>query len=82
MKRAFGFFLRLFIAFMAAKLVLAQLDADTPGYLTLLTALLVANAYLFDFLEQHGQGGWRARQTRGNTSPGPEAEDHSVGSSS
>ncbi len=63
MKRAFGFFLRLFMAFVAAKLILGRLEADTPVFLLGLTLLLVANAYFFDFLEYCGPGGWR-RQAR------------------
>jgi hypothetical protein len=62
MKRVFGFFLRLFIAFVAAKLVLGHLRADTPKHLVALTLVLLANAYLFDLLYQWNQGLWRRLQ--------------------
>lgn len=59
MKRVFGFFLRLFIAFVAAKLLLGRLGVDTPAYLLGLALLLLANTYVFDFLEYYHQGAWR-----------------------
>ncbi len=59
MKRLFGFFLRLFIAFVAAKLLLGHLGLDTPKYLVGLALVLVANTYVFDFLEYYHRGSWR-----------------------
>jgi hypothetical protein len=75
MRRLFGFFLRFFIAFVAAKFILGHLGADAPVYLVGLTALLVANTYLFDFLEYYNQGVWR-RLKAGRKAPGKaETED-------
>lgn len=65
MQRVFGFFLRLFSAFVAAKLLLGHLGLDTPGYLLGLSLLLVANTYLFDLLEYRHPGvrrHWPARE--------------------
>jgi hypothetical protein len=59
MRLIFGFALRFFIAFVAAKLILGHLGADTPGYLVALTLVFVANTYLFDFLEYYHRGRWR-----------------------
>jgi hypothetical protein len=59
MKRVFGFFLRLLIAFVAAKLILGRLNLDTPKYLIGLALLLVLNTYVFDFLEYYHEGAWR-----------------------
>ncbi len=75
MKRVFGFFLRLFIAFVAAKLILGHLEAGTPGYLVGLTLLFVANTYFFDFLEYYHQGVWRRLKTRGKTSIPAKTDD-------
>ncbi len=71
MRRIFGFALRFFIAFLLAKLFLGHLGADTPGCLLGLTLLLVANTYLFDFLEYYQQGSWR-RSRPGPQGPGKE----------
>lgn len=72
MNLTFSFFLRLFIAFVAAKLILGHLEADTPAYLLGLTLLLVANTYLFDLLEYWHREGWR-RQARGGAAALKEA---------
>jgi hypothetical protein len=50
MNRLFSFFLKLFVCFLAAKFVVQALDLDSPAYLLSLTALLLINAYLFEFL--------------------------------
>jgi hypothetical protein len=71
MKRIFGFFLRLFLAFVAAKLLLGRLELDTPAYLLGLALLLVANTYVFDFLEYYHQGAWR-RLLGGGKAPAKE----------
>jgi hypothetical protein len=77
MKRVFGFFLRLFVAFVAAKLLLGHLGLDTPKYLMGLALVLVANTYVFDFLEYYHQGAWR-RLLAGSKAEGkPESEDAS-----
>jgi hypothetical protein len=59
MQRVFGFFLRLFFAFVAAKLILGHLGSDTPRHLVLLALALLANTYLFDLLYYLNQGMWR-----------------------
>ncbi|MFP3868349.1 MAG: hypothetical protein ACLFUU_09330 [Desulfobacteraceae bacterium] len=51
MKILFGFFLRLFIAFITAKLVLRVIGHDEIVYLVGLTILFIGNTYLFDLLE-------------------------------
>jgi hypothetical protein len=75
MKLVFGFFLRVFIAFVAAKLILGHLGADTPGYLVGLTLLFVANTYFFDFLEYYHQGVWRRLQAGRQTSIPAKTDD-------
>lgn len=75
MKRVFGFSLRVFISFMAAKLILGHLGADTPGYLIGLTFLFLANAYLFNFLEYHYQGNWRWQKAEPRTSIQEDTKD-------
>ncbi len=77
MKKLFGFFFRLFIAFVAAKFILGHLGLDIPVYLMGLTALLVANTYLFDFLEYSSQGVWRRLKARRKAPVKAETEDTS-----
>ncbi len=48
MKGIFGFCLRFFISFVAAKLLLRAFAADTPGYILLLSLLFTLNLYWFD----------------------------------
>ncbi len=50
MKAAFSFFLRLFICFVAAKLVVQAVDLNSRDYLLALTILLLVNVYLLDYL--------------------------------
>lgn len=50
MNYLFPFFLRLFICFVAAKLVVQAVDLNTRVYLLALTVLFLVNAYLFDYL--------------------------------
>jgi hypothetical protein len=77
MKRVFGFFLRLFIAFAAAKLLLGHLGLDTPKYLIGLALLLVLNTYVFDFLEYYHQGAWRRLLAGGKAAGKSEPKDTS-----
>jgi|GEM_PF-2080661 len=49
MNVCFGFFLRLLLAFLAAKLFLRALDAESLGWLILLTLIFLLNAYLFEY---------------------------------
>jgi len=50
MNLVFSFFLRLFICFVAAKLVVLAVDLNSRDYLLALTVLFLVNAYLFDYL--------------------------------
>lgn len=50
MNSLFSFFLRLFICFVAAKLVVQVVDLDSRSYLLSLTMLLLVNVYLLDYL--------------------------------
>ena len=50
MNLVFSFFLRLFICFVAAKLVVRAVDLNSRDYLLALTILFLVNAYLFDYL--------------------------------
>ena len=50
MNSLFSFFLRLFICFVAAKLVVHVVDLDSRSYLLSLTILLLVNVYLLDYL--------------------------------
>jgi len=50
MNLVFSFFLRLFICFVAAKLVVQAVDLNSRNYLLALTVLFLVNAYLFDYL--------------------------------
>jgi len=46
----FGFFLRLFLCFVAAKFFLHAVGVDSRGYLMGLTLLLLANVYWLGYL--------------------------------
>ena len=48
MKMVFGFCLRFFCSFVAAKLLLRALAADSVGYLMGLSLLFTLNLYWFD----------------------------------
>ncbi len=50
MNVAFTFFLRLFICFVAAKLVVLAADLNSRTYLLSLTVVLLVNVYLLDYL--------------------------------
>ncbi len=60
MNGVFAFFLRLFICFVAAKLVVLAADLNSRAYLLSLTAVLLVNVYLLDYLvfrdRRPGQG--------------------------
>lgn len=72
MKVTFSFFLRLFICFVAAKLVVRAVDLNSRDYLLALTILFLVNAYLFDYLV------FRDRRT-GRESPPKEAREKDRG---
>jgi hypothetical protein len=48
MKALFGFCLRFFCSFVAAKLLLRAFAADSPGYILLVSLLFTLNLYWFD----------------------------------
>jgi hypothetical protein len=48
MKRIFSFFIRLFVAFLASKLFLGLLGADTPASLLGFSVLLVLGTYALE----------------------------------
>jgi hypothetical protein len=48
MKKVFGFCLRFFCSFVAAKLLLRAFEADSVGYLMGLSLLFTLNLYWFD----------------------------------
>jgi hypothetical protein len=48
MKMVFGFCLRFFCSFVAAKLLLRAFEADSMGYLLGLSLLFTLNLYWFD----------------------------------
>ncbi len=50
MNFVFTFFLRLFICFVAAKLVVLVTDLKSRAYLLSLTIVLLVNVYLLDYL--------------------------------
>lgn len=50
MNFVFAFFLRLFICFVAAKLVVLAADLNSRAYLLSLTIVLLVNVYLLDYL--------------------------------
>jgi len=50
MGSVFSFFLRLFVCFVAAKLVVQTADLNSRSYLISLTVLLLVNVYLLDYL--------------------------------
>lgn len=50
MNWVFSFFLRLFVCFVAAKLVVLATDLNSRAYLISLTFLLLVNVYLLGYL--------------------------------
>ena len=50
MSRAFSFFLRLFLCFVAARFLLQAIDVEGRGYLVGLTILFLVNVYWFSYL--------------------------------
>jgi hypothetical protein len=60
MNLVFSFFLRLFICFVAAKLVVLAADLNSRIYLVSLTVLLLVNVYLLNYLAFRPGGAGRA----------------------
>ena len=77
MKAFFIFFLRVFVCFVAAKLILRALGLDQRAYLIGLTLIFAANLYWFDFLEYRGRIGFTLRKLK-KTSPQPAAEGEEI----
>ncbi len=83
----FSFFLRLFICFVAAKLVVMVADLNSRTYLLSLTVLLLVNVYLLDYLvfrdrrpgpktsESGAPGKDAGEPPAGNKPPPPAPED-------
>jgi hypothetical protein len=84
MHAVFGFFLRLFVCFIAAKFFLRVIDQDGRLLLVGLTTLLTANLYWFDLVAQRDRlflrrqlanPSRRAGKVDSPGSPGEEADD-------
>ena len=75
MKTAFSFFLRLFFCLVAAKFFLRVSRLDGLGLLLGLTALLLANVYLFDYLEYRDRLAFRRPGKGGEAGPEPPPPD-------
>jgi hypothetical protein len=60
MNLVFSFFLRLFVCFVAAKLVVLAADLNSRTYLVSLTVLLLVNVYLLNYLVFRPGGAGRA----------------------
>lgn len=58
MKLIFGFCLRFFCSFVAAKLLLRAFQADRPGYLLGLSLLFTLNLYWFDLSKYSDRLAW------------------------
>jgi hypothetical protein len=79
MKGIFTFSLRLLICLLAAKTILRVLEVETRVYLAGLTALFLANVYLFDYLDYRHrlmvsrwkEPGWLWTRAREQASPAP-----------
>ena len=78
MNFVFSFFLRLFICFVAAKLVVLVADLNSRTYLLSLTVVLLVNVYLLDYLvfRDRRPGRKRPPETAPEKDPGePPAAD-------
>jgi len=74
MKMLFGFCLRFFGSFVAAKLLLRAFDADSVGYLMGLSLLLTLNLYWFDLSKYSDRvTSWRSkdREQKDKNATGP-----------
>jgi uncharacterized membrane protein len=61
MKFLFDLFIRLFVAFLAAKLALGLVGGGSAAALLGLAAVLVALTYLIKFLETYYQRTWQSK---------------------
>ena len=64
MRYLFPFFSRLFFAFLAAKLLTGLVGLPGLNPLLVLTFILLANVYLFDFLDYRSRTNWRRQAAR------------------
>lgn len=76
MKQIFGIVFRLFLAFLAAKLVTSLLGLTSLEALLGVTALFLANIFLFDYLDYRSRSSWRRPQSwlrlwKGRETPAP-----------
>ncbi len=72
MQIVFTFFFRLFLAFVAAKLLARMVGLESLASLVGLTCLFLANLYLFDYLDYRSRSPWRRRRAvRPPPSPPP-----------
>jgi hypothetical protein len=61
MKLLFNFFIRLFLAFLLARVALNLLGGGSPAVLLGLSVCLVALTYLVTFLEAYYQRTWQSK---------------------
>jgi hypothetical protein len=61
MQYAFSFFFKFLLAFLAAKFLARFFGLQGWGSLLGLTALFLANIYLFDYLDFRSRSAWRHR---------------------
>jgi hypothetical protein len=65
MQIVFSFFFRLFLALVGAKLLARVVGLESPASLVALALLLLANLYLFDYLDYRSRSPWRRRRSAG-----------------
>lgn len=75
MHLTFGFFLRLFISFVAAKLLLRAMDKESLGYLILLTIVFLVNLYWFEFPDKGTRLFGRGRPRANDSSTAPSSQE-------
>ena len=80
MNFVFAFFLRLFICFVAAKLVVLAVDLDNRAYLLSLTIVLLVNVYLLDYLVFRDRR--PGRESPGEAAPARDAGEPPAGKDS
>jgi len=65
MHHVYTFFFRLFLTFLAAKLMVTLAGLEGLNLLIGFTLLLLGNVYLFDYLDHRSRTAWRRRVTCG-----------------
>ena len=71
MKHLFTFFLRLLVAFLAAKFLTRHFGLEGLEYWLGLTLLFLANVYFFDYLDYRGHSLFRRRLPPRHQTPPP-----------